>query len=313
MAGHHHHHSHGHGHSHASGGGSADFRRAFLIGIALNSAIVVLQVFFGVLSNSLALLADAGHNLADTLGLVVAYVATILARRAPTPRFTYGLLGSSILAALFNAVFLLVVTGGLSWEAFKRLLAPQPIESETVIAVAASAILLNGFTAWLFASGRKGDLNIRGAFLHMIADAAISAGVVAGTVLILLTGWLWLDPLIGLAINAIIIWGSWGLFRESVAMSLNAAPPGVKTEEVREFLSSRSGVVRVRDLHVWCMSTTDYALTAHLVMPSGHPGDGFLSEVSTELSHKFGIGHVTLQVETNPETECTLDAGCKRK
>jgi cobalt-zinc-cadmium efflux system protein len=208
---------------------------------------------------------------------------------------------------------LLVVTGGLSWEALKRLLAPQPVESTTVIAAAALAILFNGFTAWLFASGRKGDLNIRGAFLHMLADAAISAGVVVGGVLILLTGWLWLDPLIGLAINAIIIWGSWGLLRESVAMSLNAAPRGVETEEVRQLLSSKTGVSRVHDLHIWCMSTTDYALTAHLVMPSGHPGDGFLSDVSGELSHRFGIGHVTLQVETNPETECKLEAACKRK
>src|SRR3954453_6988844 len=211
---HDHHHPHGIGHPHAP----ASFGRAFAIGIALNVAIVVLQAVYGVLSNSVALLADAAHNLSDVLGLVAAWLATVLAKRPPTARFSYGLKGSSILAALFNAVFLLVVRGGLSWEAVRRLFDPEPVAGNTVMVVAAIGLVLNGATAWLFASGRKGDINIRSAFLHMAADAAVSAGVVIAGLAIVLTGWLWLDPLVSLAVNAVVIWGTWSLLRESIAM-----------------------------------------------------------------------------------------------
>src|SRR4051812_16984975 len=250
---HDHHHPHGIGHSHAP----ASFGRAFAIGIALNVAIVLLQAVYGVLSNSVALLADAGHNLSDVLGLLAAWLATVLAKRPPTARFSYGLKGSSILAALFNAVFLLVVMGGLSWEAVRRLFDPEPVAGSTVMVVAAIGLVLNGATAWLFASGRKGDINIRGAFLHMAADAAVSAGVVIAGLAIVLTGWLWLDPVVSLAVNAVVIWGTWSLLRESVAMTLNAAPAGVEPEAVRHFLAERSGVTNVHDLHIWPMSTTE--------------------------------------------------------
>ena len=215
-----HDHAHDPGHVHSP----KDFGRAFAVGVSLNVGIVLLQTVFGILSNSVALLADAGHNLSDVLGLVAAWLAMVLAKRPPSARFSYALRGSSILAALFNAVFLLIVMGGLSWEAITRLFNPEPVAGKTVMTVAAIGIVLNGFTAWLFAAGRKGDLNIRGAFLHMAADAAVSAGVVLAGLLILLTGWLWLDPVVSLVINAVVIWGTWSLLTESLAMSLNAAP-----------------------------------------------------------------------------------------
>lgn len=214
-------HGHGAGHSHAP----ADFGKAFAIGVVLNVTIVLIQAVYGYLSNSMALLADAAHNFSDVLGLLVAWSAAILGKRAPTARFTYGLKGTSILAALFNAVFLLVTIGALSWEAVQRLFHPEPVAGKTVMIVATAALVLNGFTAWLFASGRKGDLNIRGAFLHMAADAGVSAGVVVAGLVILLTGWLWLDPVVSLVINAVIVWGTWGLLRDSVTMSLAAVPP----------------------------------------------------------------------------------------
>lgn len=297
---HEHEHHHG-GHVHAPG----SFGTAFAVGIALNVGIVVLQAVFGVLSNSVALLADAGHNLSDVLGLVAAWVATVLAKRPPSARFSYGLKGSSILAALFNAVFLLVVMGGLSWEAMRRLFDPEPVAGKTVMIVAAIGLVLNGVTAWLFASGRKGDLNIRGAFLHMAADAGVSAGVVVAGLVILWTGWLWLDPVVSLAINAVIVWGTWSLLSESVAMTLNAAPSDVDPAKVRELLARLPGVSDVHDLHIWPMSTTEVAMTAHLVVPQGHPGDAFLLEAGHELRHHFGIGHATLQVERDGQ-HCPL-------
>ncbi len=245
-------HSHGPGHVHAP----ASFGAAFAIGIGLNMAIVVLQVVYGLLGNSVALLADAGHNLADVLGLVAAWLATVLAKRPPSARFSYGLKGSSILAALFNAVFLLVVMGGLSWEALRRLFEPEPVAGKTVMIVAAIGLVLNGGAAWLFASGRKGDINIRGAFLHMAADAGVSAGVVLAGLLIVLTGKFWIDPLVSLAVNAVIVWGTWNLLSESIAMTLSAVPSGVQPDHVRAFLDTRPGVVGVHDLHIWPMSTT---------------------------------------------------------
>jgi cobalt-zinc-cadmium efflux system protein len=264
-----------------------------------------VEAAFGVLSQSVALLADAGHNLSDVLGLVVAWAAAELSKRAPSRRFTYGLRGSSILAALFNAVFLLVVVGAIGWEAVHRLLNPAPVASGTVMAVAAAGIVVNGVTAWLFAAGRKGDLNIRGAFLHMFADAVVSAGVVGAGALIWLTGWAWLDPLMSLVIVAVITVGTWRLLREGVALSLGAVPEGIDAGAVEAFLREQPGVAGLHDLHIWPLGTRDVALTAHLVTPAGHPGDAALLGMTAALEARFGIGHVTLQVETGSAT-CPL-------
>jgi cobalt-zinc-cadmium efflux system protein len=291
-----------HGHVHAP----ADFGRAFAIGISLNVAFVAVEFIYGVLGNSMALMADAGHNLSDVLGLVIAWVASILAKRPPSSRFTYGLGGSSILAALFNAVFLLLAIGAIGWEAILRLFQPEPVAGVTIIVVAAAGIAINGLTALLFASGRKNDLNIRGAFLHMATDAAVSAGVVVAGLIILYTGWVWLDPLTSLAIVVVIVWGTWGLLRDSLAMSVSGVPSGIDPQAVLRYLQSCPGVSAVHDLHIWPMSTTDNALTAHLVIPGGHPGDGFLMSVAVELKQKFGIGHTTVQIELTPETPCHL-------
>jgi cobalt-zinc-cadmium efflux system protein len=306
-----HHDGHDHDHAGHDHGGHvnapASFGKAFAIGIALNAGFVVLEVVYGLVGNSVALLADAGHNMSDVLGLGVAWSAAVLARRAPTLRFTYGLGGTSILAALFNAAFLLVVIGGLSWEAIGRFWNPQPVAGKTVMIVAGMGILINGVCAWLFASGRKGDLNIRGAFTHMAADALVSVGVVIAGLVILFSGWMWLDPAVSLIINAIIIGGTWGLLRDSVTMSLSAVPPGLDSREVGAFLSAATGVEQIHDLHIWSMSTTETALTVHLVMPGGHPGDSFLVDLCRQLKQRFGIGHPTFQVETDPQTACPLE------
>jgi cobalt-zinc-cadmium efflux system protein len=294
---------HGLHHVHAP----ASFGRAFAIGIGLNLAFVAVEAIFGVLSNSMALIADAGHNLGDVLGLVVAWAAGALAQRPPTARYTYGLGASSILAALFNAVFLLVAVGAIGSEAVHRLAEPKPVMGGTVIAVAAVGIVINGVTAWPFASGRKGDINVRGAFLHMVADAAVSAGVVMAGIAISFTGWLWLDPLVSLAIVAVIVWGTWDLLRQALAMSLGAVPDAIDPSAVRGWLAARPGVTGVHDLHIWAMSTTENALTAHLVMPSGHPGDAFLMTTAAGLQQRFGIGHVTVQIETDPHAACPLE------
>lgn len=294
--------NHGHAHAH----GPASFGAAFAIGIGLNFGFVVIEAAYGLISNSVALLADAGHNLGDVLGLGVAWLASVLALRAPTARFTYGMRGSSILAALFNAVFLLVVVGGLSWEAIRRLGSPEPVAGKTMMAVAAVGIVVNAVTAWLFASGRKDDLNLRGAFLHMASDALVSIGVVAAGLLILLTGWLMIDPLASLVINGVIVWGTWGLLRDSVGMSMAAVPAEIDPAAVRQFLSARAGVVAVHDLHIWPMSTTENALTCHLVMPNGHPGDAFLHDLARDLARRFKIIHATVQIEVDPQMACAL-------
>ncbi len=296
----HDHHAHdGHGHAPASYG------KAFAIGIALNIAFVLVEAGYGFVGNSVALLADAGHNLSDVLGLVIAWVAVILSKRPPTARFTYGLRSSSQLAALFNAVILMIAAGAIGWESVTRLLDPPPVAGTIVMAVAAIGILVNGVTAALFASGRKGDLNIKGAYLHMLSDAAVSAGVVIAGALILFTGWLWLDPLISLAVVAVIVWGTWGLLRESLAMTLNAVPPSINAAKVGDFLRGRHGVTEVHDLHIWPISTTEAAMTVHLVMPGGHPGDEFLRTTADALKHDHGIGHVALQVELDGD-HCPL-------
>lgn len=303
-------HDHHHGHAHAPGGhhshAPADFGRAFAIGIALNAVFVAAEAGFGLWSNSVALLADAGHNLSDVLGLVVAWGASALGKRKPSARFTYGWKSSSILAALTNALLLLVAIAAIVWEATQRLLHPEPVATGTVMAVAALGILINGATAWLFASGRKGDLNVRGAFVHMAADALVSLAVVIAGALIWATGTLWLDPAFSLIVAAVIFWSTWGLLRDSLALALAAVPAHVDIAAVRGFLAGWPGVTNVHDLHVWAMSTTEAALSAHLVMPAGHPGDAMLREIAAELAHDFGIRHATVQIETETDGACAL-------
>ncbi len=296
MSGHAH---HDHHHHYAP---PADFGRAFAIGITLNLAYVAIEAGFGVVAGSMALLADAGHNLSDVLGLALAWGGLHLSARAPSARFTYGLKRSGILAALANGIILVLACGAIAAEAVQRLLAPQPVPGGTVMAVAAVGIVVNGITAWLFAkgsgSGRKGDVNIRGAYLHMLADAGISAAVVVSGFLILRTGLNWIDPALSLVVVAVILRGTWGLLRESVAMALDAVPDGIESADVAAFLKGQPGVATVHDLHIWAMGTTDTALTAHLVMPDGHPGDAALAALAHDLEHRFGIGHATIQVET---------------
>jgi cobalt-zinc-cadmium efflux system protein len=286
-------HSHGHGHSHAP----ASFGRAFAIGITLNIAYVAAEAVYGVLANSLALLADAGHNFSDVLGLAAAWIAVWLGGRPPSARFTYGLRGSSILAALSNAVVLLLVTGAIAWEALVRLTHPEPAAGMTIMAVAAGGVLVNGFTALLFISGRKGDLNIRGAFTHMASDALIALGVVVTGGLIYLTHWLWLDPVISLAISGVIVWGTWSLLRESLGLAMHAVPAAVDEAAVRNYLCGLPGVTDVHDLHIWGMSTSETALTAHLVRPGAVLDDALLRDVCAHLRGAFSICHATLQVE----------------
>ena len=278
-----------------------------MIGIALNLAYVAAEAAFGVVANSLALLSDAGHNLGDVLALGLAWLATLLARRAPSQRYTYGLRGSSILAALTNAVVLLVVTGGIAWAAIERLIAPEPSAGSTVMIVAAVGVAVNGATAAMFAAGRKGDVNIRGAFLHMASDALVAAGVVAAGAVIALTGWMWIDPAVSLAIGAIIVAGTWSLLRESLDLALHAAPTGVDPVAVRDYLATLPGVIEVHDLHIWGMSTTETALTAHLVRPGAVVDDSLIHQVCQELHSRFQVDHATLQVEAGGTDEaCRL-------
>ena len=286
-------HPHGHGHGHAP----ATFDRAFAIGITLNTAFVIAEVAYGLVAHSLALLADAGHNLSDVLGLALAWGAVWLTRKPATAAFTYGFRRSSILASLVNAVVLLVAVGGIAWEAVIRLASPSAVDSSTVAWVAAAGIAVNGITAWLFARGSKGDLNIRGAFLHMASDAAISAGVVVAALVTLRTGWRWLDPSVSLVIAALIIAGTWGLLRESVRLALDGVPAGVDQAGVARYLAALPGVAQVHDLHIWSMSTTEVALTAHLVRPGAGLDDALHARIAHELDHDFGIAHVTIQCE----------------
>jgi len=298
---HHHGHHHGPGHVHAP----ASFGKAFAIGVALNIAFVAIEAVYGLTSHSLALVADAGHNLSDVLGLGIAWAAIVLGRSLPTRRFTYGLAGTSILAALANGILLMIAAGAIALEAARRFGDPQPVAGNTVMVVAAIGIVINTATALLFMRGRKGDINIHGAFLHMAADAAVSAGVVVAGLAIRFTGWNWLDPVVSLVIVAIIIWTTWGLLREAMAMSLNAAPAGIDTELVCRYLQGLDGVAEVHDLHIWAMSTTDTALTAHLIMPGVADRDAFLRQTAATLESRFRIGHVTLQIEHGAGT-CTL-------
>jgi cobalt-zinc-cadmium efflux system protein len=290
----HEHHHHDHGHSHQPKGHD----RAFAVGIALNLAFVAVESVYGVLSHSMALLADAGHNLSDVLALALAWGASVLGRREPSPRFTYGLRSSSILAALINTMLLMLVVGGIAVEAVQRLMNPVPVATMTVIWVALCGILVNGASALLFLRNRENDLNVKGAFLHMAADAAVSLGVVLAGVGMLYTGWNWLDPAMSLVVAAVIVGSTWGLLRGSIILALQAVPPRIDTTLVRQYFSGLDGVADIHDLHIWGMSTTETALTVHLVMPGGHPSDGVMTRTGNELRERFGIGHATIQVET---------------
>jgi cobalt-zinc-cadmium efflux system protein len=280
--------------------------RAFAIGVALNSAFVVAEVTAGLWSGSLALLADAGHNLSDVLSLVLAWGAAVLAKRAPAGRRTYGLRKATILASLANAVLLLVAVGVIASEAVHRLSEPAPVATAIVMWTAGIGVVINTATALLFMRGRHTDLNVKGAFLHMSADAAISLAVVVGAGLMALSGFLWIDPVLSIGISLIIVLGTWGLLRDSVDLALDAAPRGIDVAKVRAWLAGLPGVEGVHDLHIWAMSTTETALTAHLVRPAGSDGDAFLHLACEGLAKRFNIGHATLQVETDHAHDCRL-------
>ncbi|WP_369061253.1 cation diffusion facilitator family transporter [Caulobacter sp. 73W] len=314
---HHHDHGHGHGHSHGHGHGHShghghhhhaptDFGRAFAIGTALNLGFVVVEAAAGFWTNSLALLADAGHNLSDVLGLVMAWIAAELAKRAPTARRTYGLRKGTILASLANAATLLFAIGAIAWEAVRRFQDPHPIDTGPVMVVAAIGVLINTGTALMFMRGSQHDLNIRGAFLHMVADAAVSAGVIVAAFAMGASGWLWIDPIVSLVIVLVILLGTWGLLRDSLDLALDAAPRDIDPGAVRAWLEALPGVTEVHDLHIWAMSTTETALTAHLIRPTGDDGDDFLHAACAGLNEKFRIGHTTLQVERGGAADCRL-------
>jgi cobalt-zinc-cadmium efflux system protein len=297
-----HKHSHGHHHHHAP----ADMGRAFAIGVALNTGFVAVEVAAGFWAGSMALLADAGHNLSDVLALLMAWGATALAKRAPSSRRTYGLRKATILASLGNAVFLLLAIGAIVSESIQRLSHPSGVATTTVMVTAAIGVGINTLTALLFMRGSKEDLNVRGAFLHMASDAVISVAVVIGAGVIALTGLEWIDPALSLAIAAVIVVGTWGLLRDSVNLALDGAPRGIDVAEVRAWLTALPGVEEIHDLHIWAMSTTETALTAHVIRPANDDADHFLHQACEELALRFNIGHATLQVETDSESVCRL-------
>jgi cobalt-zinc-cadmium efflux system protein len=283
--------AHDHHHDHS------DYNRAFAIGVALNVGFIIIETVFGLLAGSLALLADAGHNLSDVLSLLLAWGASYMVKRRPTERHTYGWRKSSILAALMNAIILMVAIGAIAWEAIGRFNNPARVGGQTIIIVAAIGVVINTITALLFVSGRKHDLNIRGAFLHMAADAGVSAGVVVAGLVILASGWMWVDPLVSLAIAVIVLIGTWGLMRDALNLALDAVPRGIDPEAVGDYLAGLPGVESVHDLHIWAMSTTETALTAHLVKPDSKDDDTLIERASKELHNRFGIEHITLQWE----------------
>jgi len=295
-------HAHDHSHDHAP----RSFGKAFAVGIALNLIIVGLQIVFGLRAGSLALLADAAHNFSDVIGLALAWIAAWLSTKRATRRFTYGFRRASILAALANAALLLLATGGIVLEAVQRFFHPAPVVGEIVIGVALAGIVVNFATALLFRRGGQDDLNIRAAFLHLMGDAAISFGVVIAAALVLYTGWFWLDPAVSIVIAVLIVAGTWSLARNSISLAMDAVPQGIDPNEVRNFLTNLPGVTAVHDLHIWAMSTTETALTAHIVLPAAKGGDEFLSRTARGLEHRFGIRHTTLQIETG-----TGEAACK--
>ena len=303
----HDHHGHGHGHHHGHHG-AGGHGPAFAIAVVLNLGFVIAEVVAGLAGGSMALLADAGHNFSDVLSLLLSWGASILASRPPSARFTYGLKSSSILAALANAALLWVALGAILVETIRRFADPAPVHGGMVMVVAAAGIAVNGLCAILFAKGSKHDLNLRAAFQHLLADAAVSAGVVGAGALVLYTGFAWIDPVTSLVITGIIAAGSWSLLRESMRMGLLAVPDGINHGSVRQFLANQPGISEVHDLHIWPMSTTETALTAHIVMPEGHPGDEFLHHLAHEPEEDFGISHATMQVEIAGGHECALHA-----
>jgi len=305
MAHHHDHHDHSHGHSHAGHSHAPDnFGFAFAAGVTLNTMFVVAELIFGYAANSLALISDAVHNFSDVIALLLAWGATWLARKQPTEQHTYGYRRASILAALINAGLLLIAVGGIAVEAINRIQEPAAVAGWTVVWVAALGILVNGGTALLFMRGRHGDLNIRGAYLHMAADAGVSFGVVVAAFVIMFTGWQWVDPAISLCIAAVVLVSGWGLARDSVNLALDGVPKGIGLADVKDYLGRLDGVTEVHDLHIWAMSTNETALTAHLVRPGGYD-DSFLHHVCAELSHRFNIQHATLQIEAGSDV-CRL-------
>ena len=301
----HDHSSHSHGDGHHHHGVPKDYGSAFLIAIALNTTFVIIEFAYGFIANSTALMADAGHNLSDVLGLLLSLGAAILSRKIPGGRFTYGLRSTSILAALMNAMFLMAACGIIAWEAIHRFAQAQEVAGLTVTLIAAVGIVINGISAWLFVKGSKGDLNIRGAYLHMLGDAAVSLGVAVAGLVMMFTGWYWLDPIVSLLIVTVIVIGTWGLLRESIQLALNAIPENIDAAAVEVFLRQCRGVKDIHDLHIWGMSTTESALTVHLVIPEGYPGDSFMDEIMDTLKEKFSIHHSTLQVEQG-----TTDHSC---
>jgi cobalt-zinc-cadmium efflux system protein len=304
---HKHRHDHHAGHSHHQHAAPAHFGRAFVIAIVLNSLFVLVEFTYGFIANSTALMADAGHNLSDVLGLFLAWGATHLASKQPNQQYTYGLRSSSILAALANGMLLLLACGAIAWEAVHRFNHPSPVATSTVMAVAAIGIVVNAVSAWLFSKGHKDDLNVRGAYLHMMADAAVSLGVVISALIIMFTGWQWVDPLVSLVIVVVIVASTWRLVRDSAQLALNAVPQHIDFDAVQSFLKTRPGVSDIHDLHIWGMSTTDTALTAHLVFPLGYPGDQVMDQIMQDLKEKFLIQHSTLQVEQGTTShECGL-------
>ncbi|BBP00304.1 cation diffusion facilitator family transporter [Sulfuriferula nivalis] len=290
-------HHHGHGHHHHDHSHVDTTSRAFAVGVGLNLAFVIIEIGFGLYADSLSLLADAGHNFSDVIGLLAAWGALILSKRVPSLHYTYGLRSTTILAALANAMLLLIAVGGISWEAIRRFTEPMPVNEPVMIWVALVGVVVNVGTALMLMRGHKEDLNLRGAFIHMIADAAVSVGVAIAGVLMLWTGWLWLDPAISLLIAAAIMYGTWGLFKQSLKLALHAVPDAINPAKVLAYLQSLPEVQEVHDLHIWGMSTTENALTAHLVTPAGHPGDSFLAKIAEELSHHHSIQHATFQIE----------------
>ncbi|WP_144820358.1 cation diffusion facilitator family transporter [Marinobacter piscensis] len=302
-----HNHSHGHGHSHAEHFDTHNC--AFAIAVLLNVAFVIIEVVYGVLSGSLALLADAGHNLSDVLGLVMAWAASWLASRRATDRNTYGLKKTTILAALFNALFLIAAVGGITWEAIRRFSEPAEVAGLTVIVVAGIGVLINGITMLLFLRGQEGDLNIRGAFLHMAADTLVSVGVVVAGIIIMITGARWIDPVVSLLIAAVIFIGTWQLLKDSVNLAVDAVPKGINPDEVIAKLQALPGVESAHHLHIWALSTTENALTVHLVKPDPGSDDEVIEQANHMLNHEFNIQHVTIQWE-RAVTGCPNTAGC---
>jgi cobalt-zinc-cadmium efflux system protein len=289
-------------HSHSHSSTSNNYNKAFIIGITLNVIYIFVEVFYGLLINSMALLADAGHNFSDVLGLLLAWGAAYLAKTATTEKRTYGFRKSTILAALFNAILLMIAVGAITIEAIRKFISPEPVQGLIMMIVAGIGVVINAVTAFLFMKGRKQDLNIRGAFLHMAADAGVSFGVVLAGFIIYSTGWLWIDPAISLVIVLVITIGTWGLLRDSFHLSMDAVPNGINLKEVGNYLKSINGVKEVHDLHIWAMSTTETALTAHLVIPAETKDDYFLKKICGELNSRFGIEHSTIQIEKSAQS-----------